>query len=88
MGCMIRNDGKCFEVDDRIIFDVNAGENFLSNAAWLYSHTKCIVSGYEILRLLVIWSRKKNKYLSPYKKLLRDKNTGLKLPIHKMGFAP
>ncbi len=94
-GCMIRNDGKCFEVDDRIIFDVNDGENFLSNAAWFYSHTKCIVSGYEILRLFVIWSRKKNKHLSPYKTLLRDKNTGyftdeylerIKAPLEEIDF--
>lgn len=65
MAWMIRNDGIIFEVSEIVTLGQEQGEDIMSSLAWLYDHTKCIVTGYMILRMFVIWSRNKNRYLAP-----------------------
>lgn len=65
MAWMIRNDGAVFEVPEIVTLGQEQGEDMVSSLAWLYAHTKCIVTGYTILRMFAIWSRSKNRYLAP-----------------------
>ena len=62
---MIRNDGKSFETKGRISIDPELDMENLSALSWYYTHTGCIVSGYDILRLMVLMARKENHYLAP-----------------------
>lgn len=65
MAWMIRNDGTVFEVPEIVALGEEQGEDMLSALAWLYDHTKCIATGYMILKMFAIWSRSKNRYLAP-----------------------
>ena len=65
MQWMIRNDGKFYEIRERISIDPALDFENLSAYVWYYSHTNCIVSGYYILRLLVLMARKENSYIAP-----------------------
>ncbi len=66
MGWMIRNDGKAFEVDDRVILKGGGkAQDDMSALIWLYDHTRDILVRYFVLRLLVLTARKDNPYISP-----------------------
>lgn len=65
MAWMIRNDGIIFEVSEIVTLEQEQREDIMSSLAWLYDHTKCIVTGYMIIKMFVIWSRSKNRYLTP-----------------------
>ena len=65
MQWMIRNDGRFYGTQERIIIDPALDFENLSALAWYYSHTRCIVSGYHILKLLVLMARKTNRYITP-----------------------
>lgn len=65
MQWMIRNDGVAFETVERVHFDPSNGMENLSALAWLYGHTRCIVTGYYILKLFVLSARKENAYIKP-----------------------
>ena len=66
MGWMIRNDGKVFEVIDRVDLKAEGKEQRdMSALIWFYDHTRDILVRYFVLRLLVLTARRDNPYISP-----------------------